>query len=66
MVSSHSDLDGMDSIPASPDARNVPLLLCQERFNGASLSDQHKFFDALRLRVVIGSLPHMESKPTRN
>jgi hypothetical protein len=31
---------GMGSIPASPDsdARNVPLLLCQERFNEASLS----------------------------
>ncbi len=38
-MSSHSDLDGMGSIPASPDARNVPLLLCQERFNEASLSD---------------------------
>ncbi len=28
----------MGSIPASPDARNVPLLLCLERFNEASLS----------------------------
>ncbi len=26
-------------IPAIPDARNVPLLLCQERFNEANLSD---------------------------
>jgi hypothetical protein len=38
-VSSHSDLDGMGSIPASPDALNVPLLLYQERFNEASLPD---------------------------
>ncbi len=29
--------DGMGSIPASPNALNVPLLLCQERFNEASL-----------------------------
>ncbi len=29
----------MGSIPARPDALNVPLLLCQERFNEASLSD---------------------------
>ena len=36
-VSGHSDSDGMGSIPASPNARNVPLLLCQERFNEASL-----------------------------
>ncbi len=36
-VSSHSDSDGMGSIPASPDALSVPLLLCQERFNEASL-----------------------------
>ncbi len=36
-VSSHSDSDGMGSIPASPDALNVPLLLCQEWFNEASL-----------------------------
>jgi hypothetical protein len=36
-VSGHSDSDGMGSIPASPDARNVPFLLCQERFNEASL-----------------------------
>ena len=27
----------MGSIPASPDAVHVPLLLCQERFNEASL-----------------------------
>ncbi len=40
-VSGHSDSDGMGSIPASPDARNVPLVLCQERFNEASLSDWH-------------------------
>ncbi len=31
------DSDGMGSIPAIPDARNVPLLLCHERFNEASL-----------------------------
>ncbi len=36
-VSSHSDSDGVVSIPASPDALHVPLLLCQERFNEASL-----------------------------
>ena len=36
-VSSHSDSDGMGSIPVSPYALNVPLLLCQERFNEASL-----------------------------
>jgi hypothetical protein len=36
-VSGHSDSDGMGSIPASHDARNVPLLLCQERCNEASL-----------------------------
>ena len=30
---SHSDSDGIDSIPAIPDAQNVPLLLCHERFN---------------------------------
>ena len=28
----------MGSIPTSPDTRNVPLLLCQELFNEASLS----------------------------
>ena len=28
--------DGMGSIPAIPDARNVPLLLCHERFNEAT------------------------------
>ncbi len=38
-VSSHSDSDGKGSIPASPDALHVPLLLCQELFNEASLSD---------------------------
>ncbi len=42
-VSSHSDSDGMGSIAASPDARNVPLLLCQERFNEASLPDMLAF-----------------------
>jgi hypothetical protein len=30
----------MGSIPASPDARNVPLLLHQERFNEASLFEK--------------------------
>ncbi len=35
--SSHSDSDGMGSIPAIPDARNLPLLLCHEWFNEASL-----------------------------
>ena len=36
-VSSHSDSDGMGSIPAIPDAQNVPLLLCLELFNEARL-----------------------------
>jgi hypothetical protein len=36
-VSSHSDSNGMGSIPTSPDALNVPLLLYQEQFNEASL-----------------------------
>ena len=31
------DCDGMGSIPATPEARNVPLLPCHERFNEASL-----------------------------
>ncbi len=31
----------MGSIPASPDARNVPWLLCQERSNEASLSAKY-------------------------
>jgi len=35
-VQSLFDLDGMGSIPAIPDARNVPLLLCHERFNEAT------------------------------
>ncbi len=35
--SSHFDSDGMGSIPAIPDAQNVPLLLCHELFNVASL-----------------------------
>ncbi len=30
------DSDGMGSIPAIPDARNVPLLFCHERFNEAN------------------------------
>jgi hypothetical protein len=37
------DSDSMGSIPAIPDAQNVPLLLCRvchERFNEASLSDE--------------------------
>ena len=36
-VQSHSDLDGVGSIPAIPNARYVPSLLCRERFNKASL-----------------------------
>ena len=56
-MSSHSaDLDGMGSIPASPDALNVPLLLCQERFNAASLLDgwsRADLFDGL-VRDVCG------------
>jgi hypothetical protein len=31
------DCDGMGSIPAIPEARSVPLLLCHERFNEAGL-----------------------------
>ncbi len=34
---SDSDSDGMGSISAKPDARKVPLLLCHERFDEASL-----------------------------
>ena len=36
-VQSHSDLDCMSSIPAIPNARYVPSLLCRELFNEASL-----------------------------
>ncbi len=36
-VQSHSDLDGVVSIPAISNARNVPFLLCHEQFNEASL-----------------------------
>ena len=36
-VQSHSDLDGVGSILAIPNARYVPCLLCHERFNEASL-----------------------------
>jgi hypothetical protein len=36
-VQSHSDLDCKGSIPAIPNARYVPSLLCHERFNEASL-----------------------------
>ncbi len=35
--STHSDSDGMGSISAIPDARNVPLLHYYERFNAARL-----------------------------
>ncbi len=38
-VQSHSDLDGVGSIPAIPNARYVPSLLCHERFNEASLPE---------------------------
>ncbi len=38
--SSHSDFDGMGSIPAIPNARKVALLLCPGRFDKASLPDQ--------------------------
>ena len=38
-VSSHSDLESMGSIPAIADARNVSMLLCQKRFNEASLPE---------------------------
>jgi hypothetical protein len=36
-MSGHSHLDGICSIPAIPNARNVPVLLCQAGFNEASL-----------------------------
>ena len=36
-VQSYSDLDGVGSIPAIPNARYVHSLLCHERFNEASL-----------------------------
>ena len=53
-MSSHSDLDGMGLIPASPDARNVPLLLCQERFHEASLYDSSflQFFKSFKASSV--------------
>ncbi len=35
-VQSHSDLDGVGSIPAIPNARNVLSLLCHELFNESS------------------------------
>ena len=37
------DSDGMGSIPAIPDAQNVPLLLCHERFNEACLPDGGRY-----------------------
>ena len=36
--SSHSDSDGMGSIPTIPNAQIVPFLLCHERFDEACLS----------------------------
>jgi hypothetical protein len=36
-VQSHSDLDGVGSIPAIPNTLYVPSLLCHEQFNEASL-----------------------------
>ncbi len=33
------DCDGMGSIPAFPETLNVPLLLCHELFNEASLPE---------------------------
>ena len=36
-VQSHSYLDGVGSIPAIPNARYVPSLLCHERFSEVSL-----------------------------
>jgi hypothetical protein len=46
-VQSHSDLDGVGSIPAIPNARYVPSLLCHERFNEASLPVIGIFVDDL-------------------
>ena len=51
-MSGHSDSDGMGSNPASPDARNLPLLLCQERFNEASLPDRESKLHAATVRYV--------------
>ena len=36
-VQSHSDLDGVGSIPDIPNAQYVPSLLCHERFNESRL-----------------------------
>jgi hypothetical protein len=38
-VQLHSNLDGVGSIPAIPNAQYVPSLLCHEQFNEASLPD---------------------------
>ncbi len=38
-VQSHSDLDGVGSIPAIPNARYVPSALCHERYNEARLPE---------------------------
>jgi hypothetical protein len=43
-VQSHSDLDGVGSIPAIPNARYVPSLLCHELFNEASLPAYVTYF----------------------
>ena len=56
-MSSHSDCDGMGSIPAIPNARNVPLLLCHERFNEASLLAKAKVVSSHSDSGGMGSIP---------
>ncbi len=59
-VQSHSDLDGVGSIPAIPNARYVPSLLCHERFDEASLPvcrlTPVKIFFRLQLQIISPSV----------
>ena len=43
--SSHFDLDGMGSIIAIPDSRNVPLFLCHVQFNPRTVGDSSGYPD---------------------
>ena len=49
--SSHFDLDGMGSIIAIPDSRNVPLFLCHVRFNPRTVGDLSIWTTSPRLPV---------------
>ncbi len=54
------DCDGMGSIPAIPEARYVPLLLCHERINEASLPgwfSASEFFTSLQTERSPGPTP---------